>query len=70
MLAAVQDFHDKHHFRNNDREELTYRVALIGEELGELSPCMSKCKSKGSLSKEVSDLLVLLLIPLSLLDST
>ena len=34
MLAAVQAFHDKHDFKNTGGEELTYRVALMAEELG------------------------------------
>ncbi len=61
MLAAVQAFHDKHDFRNTGGEELTYRVALMAEELGEISSCVSKGKSKESLSEEVADLLILLM---------
>jgi hypothetical protein len=34
MLSAVQAFHDKHDFKNTGGEELTYRVALMSEELG------------------------------------
>ena len=37
MLAAVQAFHDKHDFKNTGGEELAYRVALMTEELGEIS---------------------------------
>jgi len=51
-LAAVQDFHDKHLFRDNGGEELTYLVALMAEELGELSTCVTKDNSKYSLSKK------------------
>jgi NTP pyrophosphatase (non-canonical NTP hydrolase) len=61
MTAAVQAFHDKHRFRETGGEELTYRVALMAEELGEISSCVTKGKSKGSLSEEVADLLILLL---------
>ena len=61
MLAAVQAFHDKHDFRNTGGEELTYRVALMAEELGEISSCVTKGKSKDSLSEEVADLLILLI---------
>ena len=41
MLEAVQAFHDKHDFKNTGGEELTYRVALMAEELGEISACVS-----------------------------
>ena len=61
MLAAVQAFHDKHQFRDNGGEELNFRVALMAEELGEISACVTKGKSKDSLSEEVADLLILLL---------
>jgi NTP pyrophosphatase (non-canonical NTP hydrolase) len=61
MLEAVQAFHDKHDFRNRGGEELTYRVALMTEELGEISACITKGKSKDSLSEETADLLILLL---------
>lgn len=61
MLAAVQAFHDKHDFKNTGGEELTYRVALMAEELGEISSCITKGKSKGALAEEVADLLILLM---------
>lgn len=61
MLAAVQAFHDKHNFRENGGEELNYRVALMAEELGEVSSCVTKGKSKDLLSEEVADLLILLM---------
>lgn len=61
MMAAVQAFHDKHRFRDTGGEELTYRVALMAEELGEVSACVTKGKSKDSLAEEVADLLILLM---------
>jgi len=61
MLAAVQAFHDKHDFRNTGGEELAYRVALMTEELGEISACVTKGKSTAALSEECADLLILLL---------
>lgn len=61
MLAAVQAFHDKHDFRNTGGEELSYRVALMAEELGEISACVTKGKSKDLLSEELADLLILLM---------
>jgi len=61
MMAAVQSFHDKHNFKENGGEELNYRIALMTEELGEISSCVTKGKSKDLLSEEVADLLILLL---------
>lgn len=61
MLAAVQAFHDKHDFRNTGGEELAYRVALMTEELGEISACVTKGKSTEKLSEECADLFILLL---------
>ncbi len=61
MLAAVQAFHDKHNFRENGGEELNYRVALMAEELGEVSSCVTKGKSKDLLAEEVADLLILVM---------
>ena len=61
MLAAVQAFHDKHDFKNTGGEELTYRIALMAEELGEVSECVTKGKPVEELSEEVADLLILLM---------
>jgi len=61
MLAAVQAFHDKHRFKETGGEEMAYRVALIAEELGELSSCVTKGKSTEALSEEVADLLILII---------
>ncbi len=60
-MAAVQAFHDKHDLRNRGGEELSYRVALMAEELGEISSCVTKGKSKDSLSEELADLLILVM---------
>jgi NTP pyrophosphatase (non-canonical NTP hydrolase) len=61
MLDAVQTFHDKHDFKNTGGEELTYRVALMAEELGEISACVSKGKDKAKLAEECADLFILLI---------
>ena len=61
MMKAVQSFHDKHDFKNTGGEELNYRIALMAEELGEISSCVTKGKSKHLLAEEVADLLILLL---------
>lgn len=60
MLAAVQAFHDKHDFKNTGGEELTYRIALMTEELGEMSACVTKGRRE-ELAEETADLLILLL---------
>ncbi len=60
MLAAVQAFHDKHDFKNTGGEEMTYRIALMAEELGEISSCVTKGKDKEKLAEEVADLFILL----------
>ncbi len=61
MLAAVQSFHDKHNFKNTGGEELAYRVALMTEELGEISSCITKGKDIHKLSEECADLFILLI---------
>ncbi len=61
MLDAVQAFHHKHRFRETGGEEMTYRVALMAEELGEISSCVTKGKSKAALAEEVADLFILIM---------
>lgn len=61
MLKKVQAFHDKHDFKNSGGEDLPYRVALMAEELGEISSCITKGKSKEDLAEEAADLLILLM---------
>ena len=61
MMEAVQAFHDKHRFRETGGEEMTYRVALMAEELGEISACVTKGKPGAALAEEVADLLILVM---------
>lgn len=61
MLAVVQSFHDKHDFKNTGGEDLTYRVALMTEELGEISSAVTKGKSTENLAEECADLMILLM---------
>ena len=61
MLEAVQAFHHRHRFAETGGEELVYRVALMAEELGEISECVTKGKSREKLAEEVADLLILLI---------
>ena len=61
MLAAVQSFHDKHQFKQKGGEEMTYRMALMAEELGEIAACVTKGKPKSDLAEECADLLILII---------
>ncbi len=61
MLTAVQAFHDKHRFKDTGGEEMTYRVALMAEELGEIAECVTKGKEKQALAEECADLFILLI---------
>ncbi len=61
MRAAVQAFHDKHDFKNTGGEELAYRVALMTEELGEISACVTKGKTTEQLAEDCADLFILLI---------
>ena len=61
MLDAVQAFHDKHDFRNTGGEDLAYRVALMAEELGEISACVTKGKAVDQLAEECADLFILVI---------
>ena len=61
MLTAVQQFHNKHRFCESGGEDLPYRVALMVEELGEISACITKGKADEALAEECADLLILLI---------
>ena len=61
MLKAVQAFHAKHDFKHTGGEELTYRVALMAEELGEISAAVTKGKPTAALAEECADLFILLI---------
>jgi NTP pyrophosphatase (non-canonical NTP hydrolase) len=61
MLTAVQAFHDKHRFKDTGGEDMTYRIALMAEELGEIAECVTKGKGKEQLAEECADLFILLI---------
>ncbi|MFP3874094.1 MAG: MazG nucleotide pyrophosphohydrolase domain-containing protein [Thiohalophilus sp.] len=61
MLKAVQAFHDKHDFKGTGGEDMPYRIALMAEELGEISACVTKGKDREQLAEEVADLLILIM---------
>lgn len=61
MLATVQAFHDKHDFSGTGGEDMTYRIALMAEELGEMSACVTKGKDMAEMAEETADLLILVM---------
>ncbi len=61
MLHVVQAFHDKHDFKNSGGEDMTYRVSLMAEELGEISSCVTKGKDINELAEECADLMILVI---------
>jgi NTP pyrophosphatase (non-canonical NTP hydrolase) len=61
MLAMVQSFHDKHDFSGAGGEDMIYRIALMTEELGEMSACVTKGKTMDEMAEETADLLILLI---------
>ena len=61
MLAMVKSFHDKHDFSGTGGEDMVYRIALMAEELGEMSSCVTKGKATEELAEETADLLILVL---------
>lgn len=60
MRGAVQRFHEKYDLKNQGGEDLIYRVALMAEELGEISACVTKGRDRQALAEECADLLILL----------
>ncbi len=60
MLAAVQAFHDKHDFANTGGEKLPYRIALMAEELGEISAAVTKGRPVDEIAEECADLFILI----------
>ncbi len=61
MLAEVAAFHRKHRFREQGGEEMTYRITLMAEELGEVAACVTKGKPDSELAEELADLLILVM---------
>ena len=61
MQQAVQKFHDKYELREKGGEALLYRLALMAEELGEISECVTKGKPIAALAEECADLFILLI---------
>lgn len=61
MMEMVQSFHDKHDFSGTGGEDMVYRIALMTEELGEMSSCVTKGKGMDEMAEETADLLILVL---------
>jgi NTP pyrophosphatase (non-canonical NTP hydrolase) len=61
MAESVLDFHKKHRFKERGGEEMTYRISLMAEELGEISACVTKGRGKEDLGEELADLLILVI---------
>ena len=61
MMEMVQSFHDKHDFSGTGGEDMVYRIALMAEELGEMSSCVTKGKDMDEMAEETADLLILIL---------
>lgn len=61
MLAMVKAFHEKHDFSGAGGEDMVYRIALMAEELGEMSSCVTKGKGMEDMAEETADLLILVL---------
>ena len=62
MLEKVEDFHKKHNFASeeNNGHDMSYRILLTIEELGELAECFTKGKSKAEKAEELADILILI----------
>lgn len=61
MLEKVEEFHNKHDFasKKNNGHDMSYRILLTMEELGELAECFTKGKSKKEKAEELADILIL-----------
>ena len=61
MRNAVQAFHERFDMAGKGGHDLKYRIALMVEELGEISAAVTKGKGKEQIAEECADLLILLL---------
>lgn len=58
---AIKEFHKKFKMKGTNNEEMTFRLNLMIEELGELAQAVTKGKSRGEIIEENVDLLNLIL---------
>ena len=61
MMKKVAAFHHKHDFEANNGHDMGYRLALVIEELGELSAAITKGKPKEEAAEELADVFILTL---------
>ncbi len=63
MMCRVARFHDKHDFADpeNNGHDMGYRLALMIEELGELSAAITKRKPDQEAAEELADVFILTL---------
>lgn len=54
--VAIEAFHKKHKMKGTNNEEMTFRLNLMTEELGELAQAVTKGKSKKDFLEENVDL--------------
>lgn len=58
---AIQEFHKKFKMKGTNNEEMTFRLNLMIEELGELAQAVTKGKAKKEIIEENIDLLNLVI---------
>lgn len=58
---AIAEFHEKFEMKGTNNEEMTFRLNLMTEELGELAQAVTKGKSKEEFLEENVDLVNLIL---------
>jgi NTP pyrophosphatase (non-canonical NTP hydrolase) len=58
---AIADFHKKNEMKGTNNEDMTFRLNLLIEELGELAEVVTKGKSREEFLEENVDLVVLVL---------
>jgi NTP pyrophosphatase (non-canonical NTP hydrolase) len=58
---AIAEFHKKFEMKGTNNEEMTFRLNLMTEELGELAQAVTKGKSKEDFIEENVDLMNLIL---------
>lgn len=58
---AIEKFHKKFKMKGTNNEDMTYRLNLLIEELGELAAAVTKGKSKEEKLEENIDLIILTL---------
>lgn len=59
--AAIEAFHKKHRMKGTNNEEMTFRLNLMTEELGELAQAVTKGKSRNDFVEENVDLFNLII---------